>query len=434
LSGQNLELEIPEHLELEIPEHLEALFHPRRYKVLYGGRGGAKSWSIARALLILGARSKLRILCAREFQSSIVDSVHRLLSDQIAEMGMSRYYTVEKATISGINGTEFRFAGIRTNINTIRSFEGIDVCWVEEAANVSAHSWETLVPTIRKDGSEIWVSFNPELETDETYQRFVVSPPSDAIVIKTGWEENPWFPETLAKESDDLKERSLDRWMNVYGGACRHTMEGAVFGDEIRELDAQARITSVPWVPAKSVQTFWDFGKRDMTSIWFAQVIGFEFHIIDFYENCGKQLAHYMKVLKERPYAYGQNWLPHDADHDLLASERTISQQMRAEFSSVTVIQRTLKTTQIEAARSIFNQCWFDRERTQDGLQHLRHYQYEIDDKTGQRSKEPLHDEHSHAADAFMALGMALRERRDSAVLPPFVPKPIVHRPGAWMR
>lgn len=382
----------------------------------------------------MGAQRPLRVLCAREFQSSIADSVHKLLSDQIAELGLSDFYRIEKATIYGMNGTEFRFAGIRTNIGAIKSFEGIDIVWCEEAVNISRNSWMTLIPTIRKDDSEIWLSFNPELETDETYQRFVVSPPANSTVIKVGWEDNPWFPDTLRAEMEELRAKDEDDYLHIYGGHCKHALEGAVFAKELRE--AADRITQVPYNPAKPVDTFFDLGKRDMCSIWFAQVIGFEYRILDFYENCGQNLAHYIKALKERPYAYGTHWLPHDADHDLLASERTITQQMRAAFSGVRVVPRTSKVTQIEAARTVFGQCWFDREKTADGVQHLRHYQYEIDPETGQRGREPLHDQHSHCADAFMVLAMALREPKPGPSIKPFmVPKmPAQVRPGSWMR
>lgn len=422
-------------LNADIPAILEPLFQPCRYKVLYGGRGGAKSWSIARTLLILGAQKKMRILCAREFQSSIADSVHKLLSDQISDMGMWGFYTVEKATIYGANGTEFRFAGIRTNIGAIKSFEGIDVAWCEEAANVSRASWMTLIPTIRKDGSEIWVSFNPELEADETYQRFVVKPPASSVVIKIGWQDNPWFPDTLRLEMDDLRARDEDDYLHVYGGNCKHALEGAIFAKELRDAAAQDRITNVPWNQARPVETFWDLGKRDMTSIWFAQVVGFEYRILDFYENSGVNLAHYIKALQERPYTYGTTWLPHDAEHDLLASERTIAQQMRAAGHKVRIVPKLTKGNQIEAARSAFGQCWFDRERTADGLQHLRHYQFEIDPDTKLRGKDPLHDEHSHAADAFLYLGMAIREPKPEGAgsMKPFVARQMPARNGAWL-
>src|SRR6185437_8216085 len=179
-------------IEANFPEKLSYLFKPKRYKVAYGGRGGAKSWGFARALLILGAQKPLRILCARETQKSIQDSVHKLLSDQVKALGLEEFYQVQKAAIIGANGTEFAFAGIRQNVGNMKSFEGCDICWVEEAQNVSKHSWSVLIPTIRKEGSEIWVSFNPELETDETYQRFVIRPYPGCEPVKINWSDNPW--------------------------------------------------------------------------------------------------------------------------------------------------------------------------------------------------------------------------------------------------
>jgi len=134
----------------EFPVKLEGLFKKSRYKVLYGGRGGAKSWGIARALLILGAKKQMRILCAREYQTSIKDSVHKLLCDQIEALGLLGFYEITQATIRGANGTEFAFIGLKNNPTNIKSFEGVDICWVEEAQTVSRLSWNILIPTIRK--------------------------------------------------------------------------------------------------------------------------------------------------------------------------------------------------------------------------------------------------------------------------------------------
>ena len=155
----------------EFPVKLQGLFKKARYKVCLGGRGGAKSWGIARALLILGAKSPIRILCAREFQASIKDSVHKLLCDQIDALGLLPFYEITQTSIRGFNGTEFAFVGLKNNPTNIKSFEGVDICWVEEAQTVSRLSWNVLIPTIRKQGSEIWISFNPDLETDEKIGR-----------------------------------------------------------------------------------------------------------------------------------------------------------------------------------------------------------------------------------------------------------------------
>jgi len=149
----------------EFPLKLECLFKPSRYKVLYGGRGGAKSWGVARALLIKGAQAPLRVLCAREFQTSIKDSVHKLLCDQIEALGLLGFYEITQTSIRGKNGTEFSFVGLKNNVANVKSYEGVDVCWVEEAQTTSRMSWNVLIPTIRKEKSEIWITFNPELET-----------------------------------------------------------------------------------------------------------------------------------------------------------------------------------------------------------------------------------------------------------------------------
>jgi phage terminase large subunit len=225
--------------QAEFPAKLACLFEPKRYKVLHGGRGGAKSWGVARALLILAAKTPMRVLCAREFQVSIKDSVHKLLTDQTYAMGLDSFYEITQTTIRGKNGSEFFFIGLKNNITNVKSFEGVDICWVEEAQTVSKTSWNVLIPTIRKDGSEIWVTFNPELETDDTYQRFVVTPPPNSVVQKITWRDNPWFPETLREEKDHLQVRDTEAYNTVWEGICRKTVDGAVFANEITMADLE---------------------------------------------------------------------------------------------------------------------------------------------------------------------------------------------------
>ncbi len=220
----------PEEIVLELPERIvDALFvREGRYRILYGGRGGAKSWGVARALLAKGRERRRRILCAREIQRSIADSVHKLLRDQIAAMNLSRFYAVTDRAIRGANGTEFIFGGLRTNVDQIKSMEGIDIAWVEEAHTVSAASWEVLIPTVRKAGSEIWITFNPREETDPTYQRFVVSPPDGAVVVEIGWQDNPWFPDELRREKDYLYRVDPEAAAHVWGGKCRRVTDAQV--------------------------------------------------------------------------------------------------------------------------------------------------------------------------------------------------------------
>lgn len=214
---------------LEFPEKFQPLFRPFRYKVFFGGRGGAKSWCFARALLILGAQSKLRILCAREFQNSIADSVHKLLSEQITQMGLSYFYTIQQTAIKGYNGTEFLFKGLRRSVQEIKSTEGIDICWVEEAQAVSNESWEILIPTIRKPGSEIWISFNPGEEEDPTWKRFIVNrPPLSAVEFVNYW-DNPWFPEVLRKEMEYLRKVDYEAYQHVWEGVPKKISDAVIF-------------------------------------------------------------------------------------------------------------------------------------------------------------------------------------------------------------
>ncbi len=189
-----------------------------RYRGAYGGRGSAKSWQFSRALLIHGVERPLRILCAREYQASIRDSVHRVLADQIELLGLSYAYTVQESAILGSNGTEFLFKGLRRDIAQIKSTEGIDIAWVEEAEAVSDHSWRVLVPTIRKPGSEIWVSFNPALESDATYQRFVVTPPERSAIRFVSYKDNPYFPAVLREEANALLRADPEAHAHVWGG------------------------------------------------------------------------------------------------------------------------------------------------------------------------------------------------------------------------
>jgi len=221
-------------MTLEFPEKLYPLFEDWRYKVLYGGRGGAKSWGVARALLVIGAGSCIRVLCAREYQTSIRDSVHRLLSDQIAALGLEYFYTVKNESIVGRNGTEFIFKGLHHNATEIKSMEGVDITWVEEAEKVSDNSWDFLIPTIRKEGSEIWITFNPYLATDPTYRRFVLNPPANAIVIKINYEDNPWFPDTLLDEMEHCKRTDPDKYEWVWRGKPRGLSQAQVFRGHYR--------------------------------------------------------------------------------------------------------------------------------------------------------------------------------------------------------
>lgn len=219
----------------EFPEKLDFLFKPHRYKVAWGGRAGMKSWAFARALLILGTQKPLRILCGREIQKSIADSVHHLLKSQIKLLGLESFYAVLNNSIRGANGTEFIFSGLRAlDIESVKSKEGINIAWVEEAQSVSERSWEVLIPTIREEGSEIWVSFNPDLDTDPTYQRFIVHPPEGAIVAQVGWQDNRWLSEESRKDKDADYARDPESADHIWGGKTRRNSAACVLRGRYR--------------------------------------------------------------------------------------------------------------------------------------------------------------------------------------------------------
>jgi len=205
-----------------------------RYRVAYGGRGSVKSWSFARALIVRGAETPLRILCAREYQASIRDSVHLLLSDQIQLTGYGSKYEIQQTVIKGTNGTEFRFAGLKRDPQKLKSFEGLDVCWVEEAEAVSHESWAVLIPTVRKAGSEIWVTFNPALATDPTWRRFVDDPPARSVVRFVNYLDNPWLPDVLREEARELKRKDPEAYAYIWGGQPWQRSDAEVLKDKWR--------------------------------------------------------------------------------------------------------------------------------------------------------------------------------------------------------
>lgn len=409
-------------IDAQFPDKLAPLFKPSRYKIAWGGRGAGKSWGIAAYLLTTAVKSSQRILCCREFQSSIRESVHRLLSDMIVTYNLNYRFDVMEKTIRGKNGSEFIFEGLRHNIGRIRSLEGIDKVWVEEASNVSRTSWEILIPTIRKEGSEIIVSFNPELETDETYQRFVIHPPRDATVIRINYHDNPWLPDVLKREMEDLQERDPDAYQHVWLGECRYTLDGAIYARELREAQEGNRITSVPYDPTKPVSVYFDLGWADTTAIWFAQHIAGECRLIDYFEDSQRKFSDYLQELQARKYVYQTVWLPHDAQAKDLGTGRSIEEMARAAGWRVRIVPRLSVADGINAVRTVFPTMWFDRDRCGDGVQALRHYRYDVDTNTGQFSRNPLHDHASHGADSLRYCAVAMQEQRRATYQAPKPP------------
>lgn len=393
-------------IEWEFPEKLGFLFGESRYKVAYGGRDGSKSWNFARAILLLGAEKPIRVLCAREVQRSIKDSVHKLLSDQIVALGLESEYEVLQAEIRGTNGTEILFSGLSSQTrDSIKSFERINICWVEEAQAVSRRSWEILIPTIRAPGSEIWVSFNPDLDTDDTYQRFVVNPPPNAVVQKINYTDNPWRSQALDVEREYLKATDPESYAHIWEGECRAAVEGAIYFKEVSQLRSSGRICNVPYDPLLKVHAVWDLGYDDFMSILCVQRLGSEIRIVKYIEDRQRILTDYDADLRALNWNWGTFYLPHDGKAKDYKSGRSAQEILAGLGRTVDIVEDIGLEQGIRAARQIFARCVFDKTEAGQLVNRLGRYRRRINQETNSGGS-PVHDEHSHGADGFRYLAV----------------------------
>lgn len=388
-------------MQVDIPEKLGfMLTSTKRYQGAKGGRGSAKSWTVARVLLILGTMGKLRMLCTREVQSSIRQSVHQLLKDQISALNLDDFYEVLASEIRGINGTEFSFAGLSDmTADSIKSFEGVDICWVEEAQSISKRSWKILIPTIRKPGSRILITFNPELETDETYERFVTNAPEECEIIDMNYSDNPWFPEVLEKERQHAKATlPKAEYENIWEGKCMPAVTGAIYFDQVADAEAKGRICNVPYDPMLKVHLVFDLGWNDAMSITLVQKHSSELRLIENIEDSHKTLDYYSAILKEKRYNWGKVYMPHDAEHKNIQTGKSSKETMEALGWTVEITPSMSVEEGIKATRMAFGRMYFDKVNAARLVQCAKRYRRSINKQT-QEPGAPLHDEFSHGAD-----------------------------------
>lgn len=391
---------------VRFPPKLEFLFDEYRYKVAHGGRGSGKSWSFARALLVLGANAKLRIGCFREVQKSIKDSVHKLLSDQIAEMNMGDFFEILETEIRGKNGTSFIFSGLSSQtVESIKSFEGLDIAWAEEAQNISKKSWDTLIPTIRAPKSEIWISFNPELDTDATYVRFVTSPPPDSFVAQVNYNDNPWFPEVLEAERIHCKLTNKEDYDQIWEGKCRLAVSGAIYAKEVQQAVTEGRVCNVPYDPRLKVHAVWDLGWNDSMTIILTQRLRSEVRVIGYIEDDHKTLDWYVAELQKLNYNWGYDWLPHDGATKDFKTGKSAEEILRSFGRKVKFVPQVGVEPGIKAARMAFGQMYFDRVKTARLMECAKRYRRSINKQTNEAGA-PLHDEYSHGADGLRYLAV----------------------------
>lgn len=397
----------PVVVEMRIPPVFKALDQPYDYYVIKGGRGSAKSESVGRKLLLKGIDSPRKIVCGREFQSSIKESVYDMLCDFISTYKLDSFYKVLKTEIIARNGTTFSFTGLRHSINSIKSMYDVDDFWGEEAQTFSENTLRILLPTIRKAGSCLYFTMNPDLEEDPAYQTLVVNPPPKTLVLTVNHDQNPYFPERLRVLMEKDKAEDYDKYLNVWEGQCKAAVEGAIFQKQLDLATSEGRITDeVTYNPSVPVHTWWDLGKRNKTAIWIGQYAGMQWRMLKCIVGFNRDLEDYMADLEALPYTYGTHYLPHDAQQDRMGMQRTVEDQVQARIGNVEVVPRVShKINAIEAAKAIFPLVWFHKTDCADGLYHMRRYAYAVTED-GKVSPEPDHT-HSDAPDAFMTFAMS---------------------------
>lgn len=426
-------------MEKRVPSKFKCLYthltNSKLFYVFHGGRGGGKSWEIADFLLIEGAKKKHRILCCREIQKSIKQSVHKLLSDRIETLGLGPFYQILDTEIRGINGTEFSFSGLQSHtVDSVKSFEGATITWIEEAQTVSAYSLKILIPTVvRTPNCMIIMSMNPKLPSDAVYADYVVPERDDTIAIQINYNENKHCPPDLITLAEQMRDTDYDEYEHIYLGRPKEIADGAIYKSEFEAIKRENRICKVPHDPNLPVYTGWDLGILDSTAIWFCQIYGKEKRIIDYHEASDEPLAYYARILDEKAHEHGYRYERHFAPHDIAA--RDLSSGVSREQTMAKLGYRMTKGARlgpedrIEATRQFLRDCWFDESKCSHGIRALQNYRREFNDKLDQFKAHPVHDWASHGSDAFGELALSINKMQEKTTPKP-LQKPIS---SGWM-
>jgi phage terminase large subunit len=321
-------------------------------------------------------------------------------------------------------------------VDSIKSKARVLLCWVDEAEPVTETAWQKLIPTIREDDSELWVTWNPESDTSPTHKRFRIAKADDMRIVEMNWQDNPWFPAVLERERQaDLRDRP-DSYPHIWDGDFVTVVEGAYFTAHLIAAKAANRISNVAADPLMTLRAFWDIGgtgaKADACSIWIAQFIGREIRVLDYYEAQGQPLATHVNWLREEGYGKALCVLPHDGETNDRVFDVSYESALRGAGFEVQVVPNQGKGAakmRIEAARRLFPSIWFNETTTDAGRKALGWY-HEKRDEDRKIGLGPEHDWSSHGADAFGLMCVAYEAPREER-------KPKQHRRGgrdAWMR
>jgi phage terminase large subunit len=404
--------------EIELPPKLVNLFDGEaRYRVAFGGRGSGKTRSFALMSAVYGYRWGMsgrqgQILCAREHLNSLDESSLEEVKSAIQSVDwLDAYYEIGEKYIRSRDGkVSYVFAGLRRNLDSIKSKARVILAWVDEAENVSEAAWQKLIPTIREEESEIWVTYNPESKHSAVHQRFRVNPSSDVKVCEINWRDNPWFPDVLNQERINDQKLRPDVYDHVWEGAFLIHVEGAYYTVEMREANAEGRIGSAPYDRSVGVVTAWDLGVGDSTAIWFAQMVGPEVRLIDYYESSGVGLDHYVAILNSKGYNYTDHILPHDVRvRELGTGKSRLETLDNLGVRPITIAAQLNVDDGIQAVRSLLGRAWFDEEKCERGIDCLRQYRRDYDENNKSFKARPLHDWSSHGADAMRYLAIGYR-------------------------
>ena len=394
------------------------LFRTARYKGAYGGRGSGKSHFFGRLLVQKCVNhSGTLAVCIREVQKTLAQSSKRLVESKISSLGLESYSKIYSDKIQTPGDGLIIFQGMQDHTGeSIKSLEGFTIAWIEEAQTLSSRSLSLLRPTIRAKHSEIWASWNPRRKSDAIDDFLRTKRPSEAIVVRTSWRDNPWFPAVL--EEERMLDLTLypERYDHIWEGEYAKAFEGAYFSKGLSEAKTERRIGRVSADPLLPLRAFFDIGgsgaQADAMAIWIVQWAGQEIRILDYIEGVGQVLAYYVAEMRRRGYQNALCVLPHDGVNANNITGKRFEDHLRDAEFQVEVVKNQGKgaaAMRIEAVRRILPKCWFNEAATEAGRDALGYY-HERKDENRNVGLGPEHDWSSHGADAFGLMAVAYEE------------------------
>lgn len=408
----------------------------------YGGRGSGKTRSFAKMTAVRAyAWSKAgrtgTILCGRQYMNSLADSSMEEIKTAIIETDwLAPHFDIGEKYIRTADGrVSYAFSGLDRNIDSIKSKSRILLGWVDEAEPVTEEAWQKLIPTLREEDSELWVTWNPESKRSSTHKRFRESDDPRYKIVELNWRDNPWFPAKLERDRQrDLAERP-DSYAHIWEGDFVTAYQGAYYAAALGKARKEGRVALVAADPLMPRRAFFDIGFADSTSIWVAQFVGTELRFVDYYEASGQPLAAHLDWLRANGHGTAEVVLPHDGSHANAVTGTRYEDHVRAAGFEVRVIPnqgRGAAMRRIEAARRLFNACRFDEQRCASGLEALGAYHERQDEARGM-GLGPEHDWSSHGADSFGMACLTFELLRDEARPAPVYRQHATAGAGGWM-